>query len=234
LAASFEEAEVRAIASRARRIAALLVAAFGVALAWPGLAQAPASASAPQEVDGQVNGKRVRLVASGDNVLLSAAEADRIGLGYRDSKALSIGGTPLWIVTLGSVTVEGRTYINAPAGVVPSIADYFAALRAHPAEALARSRETKAEINGIPIRVYDLGDAGVLVSPAEAERAGLHAADGRPSDLGRVHAWVIDAVVKTAGADKPAPATVTVAEPESYFEELMAAAAKAKQGEPRR
>ena len=223
-----------AFASPARWRAALLLASLGVALSWPGWAQATGPVGPPQEVDAQVNGKRARLVASGDDVLLSAAEADRIGLSYRNGKALSIGGTPLWIVTLGSVTVEGRTYLNAPAGVVPSIADYFSALRTHPAEALARSRETKAEINGIAVEAYDLGDAGMLVSPAEAERAGLHADDGRSQDLGRVHAWVIDAAVKTVGADKSTPVTVTVAEPESYFEALMAAAARAKQVEPRR
>ena len=159
-------------------------------------------------------------------MLLSAAEADRIGLAYRDGKTLSIGGTTLWIVTLGSVTIDGRTYLNAPAGVVPSIAGYFAALRAHPAEALARSRETKAEINGVAIRAYDLGDAGVLLAPGEAERAGLHASDGRPQDVGGVHAWAIEAAVKRGTAEKAARATVTVAEPEPYFEALMSGAGR--------
>jgi hypothetical protein len=212
-----------------RAFAALLMAGCGALPAGPGSAQAVAAAAAtPQEVEGQVNGVRARFVASGDNVLLSTAVADRVGLGYRDGKTLSIGGTTLWIVILGSVTIDGRTYLNAPAGVVPSIAGYFAALRAHPAEALARSRETSAQINGVDVRAYDLGDAGVLLAPVEAERSGLHAADGRPQDLAGVRAWVIEAAVKVGAAEKAAPATVTVAEPEPYFEALMARAAKAK------
>ncbi|MEO8921587.1 MAG: hypothetical protein ABI330_01935 [Caldimonas sp.] len=212
-----------AIASRKR--VALLLVACAAALSWAASAQAPA---APQEIDGQINGKKARFVASGDNVLLSAAEADRIGLSYRDGKTLSIGGTALWVVTLGSVTIDGRAFLNAPAGVVPNIAGYFAALHAHPAEAVARSRETRAEINGIAIQAYDLGDAGVLVSPDEARRAGLEARNGTAHDLGSARAWSIEVPAKIGSAPAPATVTVTVAEPEAYFEALMAVAAKTK------
>jgi predicted aspartyl protease len=212
-----------AIASR--RAIALLLVAFAAVLVSPVLAQTPA---APQELDGQVNGKKARFVAAGDDVLLSAAEADRIGLDYRDGKTLSIGGTTLWIVTLGSVTIDGRTFLNASAGVVPSIAGYFAALHAHRAEAVARSRETKAEINGIKVEAYDLGSAGVLISPDEARRAGLDARSGTSQDVGVVHARTVDATVKIGSATTAVVVTVTVAEPMAYFEALLAAADKGK------
>ena len=60
-------------------------------------------------------------MAQGDDVLLSAGEADRLGIEYRGGKRLSIGSTPLWLVVLNSVTVAGRTRLGTQAGVVPSI-----------------------------------------------------------------------------------------------------------------
>ena len=206
----------------------MLAAAIGAAslASAPVAAQGPAPAAAPEETDGQINGQKARFVAQGDDVLLSAEEADRIGLAYRDGKLLSIGGTPLWVVTLGSVTVAGRTRLVAPAGVVPSIQGYLAALRAHPAEALARSREVQVEINGRKVPAYDLGEAGVLLAPEVADAAGVKYRDGERRDLGAVPAWLV-AMAVTLRAKETATA-VTVAEPEPYFQALMAAAAQAR------
>lgn len=211
---------------------ASLLVASSVAVATmgsaPATAQDAASAASvpPSEVDGQINGQKARFVAHGDDVLLSAAEAERIGLAYRDGKRLSIGGTPLWIVTLGSVTSAGRTRLVAPAGVVPSIPGYFAALRAHPAEALARSREVQVEINGRKVPAYDLGEAGVLLAPDVADGAGVKYRDGQRRDLGAAQAWVVEMAVTLRAQESTA--TVIVAEPEPYFEALMAAAGKAR------
>jgi hypothetical protein len=199
-----------------------LVAVPAFAQASAGAAAAPASAS---ELDGQINGIKARFVAQADDVLISSTEADRIGLAYRDGKRLSIGGTPLWLVTLGSVTVAGRTRLAVTAGVVPSIDGYRAALQAHPAEAFARSREIEAEVNGTAVKAYDLGDAGVLVTPAEAERAGLNYREGKREDVGATNVWRVEALVKM-GADKATPTAVTVTEPEAYFEALMSGAGK--------
>ena len=214
---------------RARSVAASL--ALSLAAAWvsilPGSAaaqNAPGSAATPSETDGQINGQKARFVASGDDVLVSAGEADRLGLSYRQGKSISIGGTPLWLVTLDSVTVAGRTRLVAPAGVVPSIPGYFAALRAHPAEAFARSREIQVAINGQTVPAYDLGVAGVLLSPDAAARAGVNYRDGKREDIGSVTAWTLEMPV-TIGAQQ-SPMTVTVTEPEAYFEALMKGAGK--------
>jgi hypothetical protein len=208
------------------RVAIRAAALAFAALAATGFLPSAATAqSAPQEMAGQINGKAARLVAQGDDVLISVAEAEHLGIDYRQGKSVTIGGTPLWLVTLGSVTSNGSTRINAPAGVVPSIAGYFEALRTHPAEAVARSRETQAEINGVAVKAYDLGDLGVLVSPTEAERAGLNYRDGRQQKLGQVDAWKIETVV-SMGAEKASSALVTVAEPVPYFEALIAGAGK--------
>ena len=211
-------------------MAALAVGLAG-GLAVPVFAQGPpataASQAAPSEVDGQINGVKARFVAQGDDVLVSASEADRIGLRYREGKSLSIGGTPVWLFTLDSVTVAGRTRLATPAGVVPDIAAYFAALRANPAEAFARSREIRPEVNGTVVQAYDLGDAGVLVTPAEADRAGLRYREGRRQDVGATSVWLLEAMVKL-GTDAASPSPVTVTEPEAYFEALMAGAGKPK------
>ena len=205
-------------------LAAALVAS--TALVLPSVAPAQqAVAAPPQEIDGQINGKKARFVAQGDDVLISAAEAERLGLTYREGKSTTIGGTPLWLVTLESVGVEGRVRVNAPAGVVPSIAGYFAALRAHPAEAFARSREIQVELGGVQVKAYDLGDSGVLMTVAEAERAGLKYQTGKQQNVGTVVTWVIDAPVRI-GAAIPVTTTVTVTDPEAFFESLMAGAAK--------
>ena len=159
-----------------------------------------------------------------DDVLLSTGEADRLGIEYRDGKRLAIGGTPLWLVILNSVTVAGRTRLGTQVGVVPSIPVYFAALRAHPAEALARSREFQVEISGVEVPGYNLGRAGVLLSFSVADRAGVKYREGKRQDVGFVQAWVIQTLVKV-GAEE-GQAMVTVAEPEPYFEALMAMAAR--------
>ena len=206
-------------------LAAALIAfiAFSAAVLPSVAAAQQVVAAPPQEIDGQINGKKARFVAQGDDVLLSAAEAERLGLAYREGKSTTIGGTPLWLVTLESVGVDGRVRVNAPAGVVPSIPGYFAALHAHPAEAFARSREIQVELNGVQVKAYDLGDAGVLMTVAEAERAGLKYQGGKRQNVGAVVTWVIDAPVRI-GAAIPVTTTVTVTDPEAFFESLMAGA----------
>ena len=164
-------------------------------------------------------------MAQGDDVLLAASEAERLGIAYRDGKSLSIGGTPLWLVILNSVTVADRTRIGVQAGVVPSVPAYFAALRANPAEALARSREIQVEINGQQVPGYNLGSAGVLLSFDVAERAGVKYREGKRQDLGFVSAWVLEMPVRVGTQE--GRAMVTVAEPEAYFKALMAGAARA-------
>jgi len=216
------------VARSRHRLASLVAAALvaGAALLIPAAVPAQQAVVAPpQEIDGQINGKKARFVAQGDDVLISVAEAERLGLGYRDGKSITIGGTPLWLVTLESVGVDDRVRLNAPAGVVPSISAYFTALRAHPAEAFARSREIQVELGGLPAKAYDLGDSGVLMTPAEAERVGLQYRSGRQEKVGTVVAWVIDAPVKI-GAAIPVTTTVTVTDPEAFFASLMAGAAK--------
>jgi len=203
---------------------------FVIALGAAGLSPPPARAQGtvpavvPDETDGQINGKLARFVASGDDVLLSVAEADRLGLAYLDGKRIAIGGTPLWIVTLDSVTVAGKTRLQAQAGVVPSIGGYFAALRANPAEAVARSREIEIDIGGRKVPAYDLGTAGVLMSPESADSAGLSYRTGKRRDLGGVAAWLVEPPKLPGGGEKPA--TIIVAEPLAYFRALMAGAGK--------
>ncbi len=206
---------------------AMLVAAIGASLLLPTApvgAQGTAPAAVPDEVDGQINGKRARLVASGDDVLVTTAEAERLGLAYLDGKRIAIGGTPLWIVTLGSVTVAGRTRLQAPAGVVPSIGGYFAALRTNPAEAVARSREIQLEINGRQVTAYDLGSAGVLLAPDLADAAGLSYRQGKRRDLGPVVAWLVEPPPLPGRGEKPA--TIIVAEPMAYLQALISGAGK--------
>jgi hypothetical protein len=213
--------------TRARPVAAWLALTFAAAAGCmpiePVAAQGPASAqTVPTEIEGQINGKKARFVARGDDVLVSAAEADRLGVAYREGKSLSIGGSTVWLVTLDAVTVAGRTRLVAPAGVVPSISGYFEALRAHPAEAFARSREIRVEINGTQVQAYDLGIGGVLLSIDAAEHAGLQYRLGKPQTLGKASAWVIEVPVKVG--EEQLQATVTVAEPQAYFEAVLAGA----------
>ena len=204
----------------------MLAAAIGTSLFSTAqvAAQGTVPAVVPDEVEGQINGRFARFVASGDNVLLSVAEAERLGLPYLDGKRVAIGGTPLWMVTLGAVTVAGNTRLQAPAGVVPSIGGYFAALRSNPAEAVARSREIQLDIGGRKVAAYDLGSAGVLVSPEAADSAGLSYKTGKRRDLGGVAAWLVEPPSLPGGGEKPA--TIIVAEPLAYFRALMAGAGK--------
>ena len=199
-----------------RVLAALMLAATATTV--------PAQRVVPAEIEGRIDGRPARFVASGEDLLLSVAEAERLGIAYRDAKRIEIGGTPLWLVTLGSVTVDGKTRLAAPAGVVPSIAGYVAALRSNPAEALARSRETRAEVVGQPVRGHDLGAGGLLIAPEEAERIGLRYLEGRRADVGSAKAWVVEAAVKL-GTAAAAPLPVVVADPATYFRELLATAA---------
>ena len=206
---------------------ALFAAVIGAVLlpAAPVAAQGTVPAVVPDEVEGQINGKFARFVASGGDVLIAAAEADRLGLNYLDGKRIAIGGTPLWIVTLGSVTVAGKTRLQAAAGVVPSIGGYFAALRTNPAEAVARSREIQLDIGGNKVAAYDLGSAGVLISPESADSAGLsYRTTGKRRDLGGVAAWLVEPPPLPGGGEKPA--TIIVAEPLAYFRALMAGAGR--------
>ncbi|MEO7056194.1 MAG: hypothetical protein ABI281_01735 [Caldimonas sp.] len=206
----------------------LLLAAFagGPALTVTARAQGTVPAVTPDEIDGQINGKRARFVASGDDVLLAAAEADRLGVAYLDGKRVTIGGTPLWIVTLAAVTVAGKTRLAATAGVVPSIAGYFAALRTNPAEAVARSREIQVDIGGRMVTAYDLGTAGVLMAPDVAESAGLNYRAGKRQDLGAVVAWLVEPPSRPLPGTGDKPATVIVAEPLAYLRALIAGAGK--------
>ena len=205
---------------------ALFAAVIGAVLlpAAPVAAQGTVPAIIPDEVEGQINGKFARFVASGDDVLIAAAEADRLGLSYLDGKRIAIGGTPLWIVTLDAVTVAGRTRLQVAAGVVPSIGGYFAALRANPAEAVARSREIQLEINGRKVTAYDLGSAGVLLAPDLADAAGLSYRQGKRQDLGPVVAWLVEPPPLPGRGEKPA--TIIVAEPLAYLRALMAGAGR--------
>lgn len=208
---------------------ALLAAAIGAALlpaAAPVAAQGTVPAVVPDETEGQINGKFARFVASGDDVLISAAEADRLGLAYLEGKRVAIGGTPLWIVTLDAVTVAGKTRLAAPAGVVPSIAGYFAALRSNPAEAVARSREIQIVINGRKVTAYDLGTAGVLMAPDVADSAGLNYKAGKRQDLGLVAAWLVEPRGSPLPGAGDKPATVIVAEPLAYLKALIAGVGK--------
>ncbi len=204
----------------------LVVLAGGPAIMLTAQAQGTVPAVVPDEIDGQINGKRARFVASGDDVLIAAAEADRLGLAYLDGKRVDIGGTPLWIVTLAAVTVAGKTRLAAPAGVVPSIAGYFAALRTNPAEAVARSREIRIEINGRKVTAYDLGTAGVLMAPDVADSAGLNYKAGKRQDLGQVAAWLVEPPSSPLPGTGDKPATVIVAEPLAYLKALIAGAGK--------
>ncbi|MEO6363914.1 MAG: hypothetical protein ABIO71_11835 [Caldimonas sp.] len=196
-----------------------------VALLLAAAAAASAQRVVPEETDGRIDGQPARFVARGDDLLLSVAEAERLGIPYRDGRRIEIGGTPLWLVTLGSVTVDRKTRLAAPAGVVPSIAGYVAALRANPAQALARSREMRAEIQGQPVQGYDLGGGGLLLAPGEADRIGLRYLEGRRADIGSTAAWVVEAPVKL-GSGAAAPLPVVVADPASYFRELLATVAE--------
>ena len=200
---------------RRRALASLLLAAAATT--------SPAQRVIPAEVEGRIDGRPARFVASGEDLLIPVAEAERLGIAYRDGKRVEIGGTPLWLVTLGSVTVAGKTRLAAPAGVVPDIAGYAAALRSNPAQALARSRETRAEVEGQAVSGYDLGAGGLLLAPEEAERIGLRYRDGRRADVGSAMAWVVEAEVKM-GKAALAPLSVVVAEPAAYFRELLATA----------
>lgn len=195
-----------------------------VALLLAAAAASSAQRVVPAEIDGRIDGRPARFVASGDDLLLSVTEAERLGIPYRDGKRIEIGGTPLWLVTLGSVTVDRKTRLAAPAGVVPSMAGYVAALRSNPAQALARSRETRAEIVGQAVRGYDLGAGGLLLAPEEADRIGLRYREGRRADMGSTMAWVVEAPVKL-GTVATAPLPVVVADPVEYFRELLATVA---------
>jgi len=218
---AFARATAIPFAIAIRAVLCVLAGAAGLAPATA-LAQRIADA-VPAEIEGQINGEKAHFFARGDDVLVAAPEADRLGLPYRDSTPISIGGTPLWIVLLASVTVDKQTRIGVKAGVVPSIAGYFTALRAHPAEALARSREVQVEINGHKVPAYDLGEAGVLLAPEVADVAGVKYREGQRHDLGAAQAWVVEMAV-TLRAQESAT-TVIVAEPEPYFQALVAAAA---------
>jgi hypothetical protein len=207
----------------AARLALALASAVGAVPVEPAVAQEPVAASAaPGEIDGQINGKKARFVAQGDDVLVSAAEAGRVGLPYLGGKSISIGGTTVWLVTLDAVTVDGKTRLLWPAGVVASIPGYFEALRAHPAEALARSRETAVEINGTQVPAYDLGDGGVLISIDAAEQAGLPWRQGTREAIGQTSAWVVEAAVKVKA--QASQTKVIVADPQAFFEAMLAGA----------
>ena len=207
---------------------ALLAGALGACLLHgaPVAAQGMVPAVVPDEVEGQINGKRARFVASGNDVLLSVAEAERLGLAYLEGKRIAIGGTPLWIVTLDALSVAGTTRLAATAGVVPSIAGYFAALRTNPAEAVARSREIQLEINGRRAAGFDLGSAGVLMSPEAADAVGLAYRTGTRQDLGGVPAWRVERPGPRPPGAADKPATIIVAEPLAYLAALIAGAGK--------
>lgn len=73
---------------------------------------------------------------------------------------------------------------------------------------------------------YDLGEAGVLLTPDVADASRVEYREGRRRDLGAAHAWVVEMAV-TLGAQE-SPTTGIAAEPQAYFEALMATAGKAR------
>ncbi|MEO8080039.1 MAG: hypothetical protein ABI641_05875 [Caldimonas sp.] len=206
----------------ARLLVVLLVAlCAGAVPAARALAQgAGTAAAAPSETDGQINGKRARLVAQGDDILLSTAEADRIGVAYQSGKRVSIGGTTIWLVTLDSVTVGGRTRLAAPAGVVPDIAAYFAALRGNSVEALTNAHAVQAEVGGQSVQAFDLGMGGVMLPIAEARRIGLKYEAGKRKTVGDVAVWLVEVPVRVDNVD--VLPMVLVTEPEPFFKAMQA------------
>ena len=77
-------------------------------------------------VGGAINGRAVRfLVDTGATLIsISQAEADRLGLSYRDGERASSqtanGVVPMYLVTLGSVRIGEVELANVPAAVIPA------------------------------------------------------------------------------------------------------------------
>jgi hypothetical protein len=205
------------------------LAAIGIAVGLAaGAALLPASAAAadgavPAEIDGSINGKPARFVARGDDILLSTAEADRLGIFYLGGKRVQIGEITLYVVLLDAVTVDKATRLGATAGVVASIPAYFAALQAHAFEVMASTRQIEVQVAGKPARVFDFGIGGYVMSIQEAERIGLDYRRGQEQRVGGVAAWLVDAPV-TWGAAGSAPALL-VTDPEPFFKALQAQSA---------
>lgn len=197
----------------------LLIALLVVA--WPKTSaraqgSRPASA-APADIVGQINGKTARFASQGDDVLVSAAEADRLGVSYRQKPGITIGGTTLWQATLASVTIGNHTRLNVRAGVVPSIEAYITALRANPAEALMKSRRLVGKVDGRDAEMYDMGIGGILLPLEEAERLGLRSRLKAHSSGAASRMWLLEGVpVQVGGQNVSIP--LLVGDPRGMFE----------------
>ena len=181
-----------------------------------------ADGAVPAEIEGRINGKPARFVSRGEDVLLSTAEADRLGIFYLGGKRLQIGETTLYVVVLDAVTVDKATRLAATAGVVASIPAYFAALQAHAFEVMTTTRQFEAQVAGKPARVFDFGIGGYVMSTQEAERIGLDYRSGREQLVGGVATWLVDTPVKRGTEISPA---LLVTDPEPFFKALQAQAA---------
>ncbi len=181
-----------------------------------------AKPSLPPEVSGLINGKPARFVAEGDDILLTTAEAARVGIDYRQAKTVLIGPIVLWQVRLSSVVVGERVRRDVPAGVVVSIAAYIEALQRHQVAASGYSRETRIEINGKTVRAFDLGIGGILVPIDEAERVRIrYREEGKRNDIGEAQAWIVVVPIKMSEKE-PVMLPITVAEPRAYFRAMQA------------
>ena len=198
-------------------LAALLATTLGSAV----LAQ-----PVPAEREGLINGKPARFVADEANVLLSAAEADRLRIPYRQGRREAIGDVVVWLVTLDSVSIDGRTRGAAQAGVVTDIKKYFAALRApsNHAKLQLLDRQVTIEVNGKAVQAFDMSIGGYLLPTREAERIGLAYRQGQRSELGGpggAAVWVVRAgSVKANGVDV-SQLPVTVGDPEQIAKAMQ-------------
>lgn len=201
--------------ARAWWAASLALAALLTAIPGSGALAQPV----PAAREGLINGKPARFVADEANVLLSTAEADRLRIPYRQGRREAVGDVVIWLVTLDSVSVDGRTRSAAQAGVVTDISKYFAVLRApsNHAKLHLLSRQTTIEVNGKTVQAFDMSIGGYLLPTREAERIGLAYRQGQRSELGGpggATVWVVRAgSVKANGVDV-SQLPVTVGDPE--------------------
>ncbi|MEO8754586.1 MAG: hypothetical protein ABI624_18110 [Casimicrobiaceae bacterium] len=222
-------------------LARSVVVAFGIALMLPALAgwfapacgtalaQAPSPARSaesvsvprksdgPVEVEGRINGIVARFYGDGHaGVVLTPAEADRLGLRYRDAKAQMLLDMPTYPVTLASVQVGSQIVRDVKGLVVPDVAKLFAAVKANPYKAHYESRKGIVQINGKAVDAYDLGMGGLLVPIEEADRIGLRYRDGRKAGEGSATLWMVEVSVRM-GDQKEVLMPVTVTDAKQFF-----------------
>lgn len=219
---------------RIRALGTMAVAALCLSIGSAraqGPAAAPTRLVPPPEVSAVVNGKPARLLAEGEDILLTTAEADRLGLDFRRTEPVSIGPVKLWRVQLASIVVGGRTRQDAPAGVVVNVAAYFDAGQRHGTQVDALSRETRIEVNGKTVKAYNFGLGGYLLPSAEADRIGVpYRTQGQRADVDSIAAWTVMVDIGLNGrviGSMP----VLVTEPRAYFrhvQQVMDKAARPK------